>query len=162
MRHQRGLPQVELVVEAVPPGLLRAQFGVDLGQFGLHGLDLRHMGVPCGAATLHVVELAVQGLQGTVQFLGRRLVETAHHALDLHGRGLYFTDLPLGVGQFPAQLPQFYLVAAGGGLGDGVLQFQCTLFELLEYLLGLLSVDHQVDGCVGVDVAHSIDFFLQR
>ena len=100
--HQRGLPQVELVVEAVPPGLLRAQFGVDLGQLGLHGLDLRHMGVPCGAATLHVVELAVQGLQGAVQFLGRRLVEAAHHALNLHGRGLYLADLPLGVGEFPA------------------------------------------------------------
>ena len=157
--HQRGLPLVELVVEAVPERLLVAQFGVDLGELGLDRLDLRHMGVPCGRAALHVVELAVQGLQGLVEFLRRRLVETAHHALDLHGRGLYLSDLALGVGEFPAELAEFYLVAAGSGFGDCVLQFQCPLFELLEHLLGLLSVDGQVDGCVCVDVAHSIVIF---
>ena len=44
--HQRGLPLVQLVVEAVPEGLLVAQFGVDLGQFRLDRLDLGDVGVP--------------------------------------------------------------------------------------------------------------------
>ena len=139
--HDCCLPVVDGAVEALPETLLGPELGVDLGEFSLHGLDLGHVRVPGRAAPFHVVQLAVEGLQGLVQFLGCRLVQAAHHGLDLLGRGLDFTDLAFGVGQFPSQLAEFDLVAAGGGLGDGVLQFHGPLLELLQDLLGLHAVD---------------------
>ena len=72
--HERGLPVVQLSVEASPERLLRAEFGIDFGEFRTHPLYFGDMGVPCRAASLHVFQLLVQGLQRLVQLFRCGLV----------------------------------------------------------------------------------------
>ena len=139
--HERGLPVVELAVEASPKGFLRAEFGVHFGEFRLDLLDFGDMGVPCRTASLHILQLPIEGLQGLVQLFGRCPVESEHYALDLHGGGLNLSHLPSGLVEFLAEFAKFYLVPCRRCFCDGVLQVHCSLLQLLHDLDGLLTVD---------------------